>query len=164
MRCSRLAIGLVVVAVGACAPTVDGPVERQRAADRADAERLRAQLTALPGVARAEVIVQRPARDPLATVAPAPAAASLVIVVDDRADRANVETAARALSHAIVPVEPTVVVEVGVERPELAAVGPFRVVASSRGPLKAVLAGALAIIAALAGWIAWSYRRGNSAQ
>ena len=161
MRCIGLAIGL---AIAACAPRVDGPVEQQRRADLADAERLRTQLVALPGVAHAEVIVQRPARDPLATTAPLPPAASLVIVVDDRTDRARLAATARSLARAIVPAEPTVVVEVGVERPELAAVGPFRVVASSKGPLKAALAGALAMIAALAGWIAWSYRRGNSAQ
>ena len=147
------------VLVLACAPIVDGPVERQRALDESDAARLHAQVLALPGVARAEVVLTRPARDPLTTSSSAPAT-SLVIVVDDRADRAKIEASARALARAITPsVVPTIVVEVGVHRPTLATVGPFTVTQSSKGPLKAALAIALALIAALASWIAWMYRR-----
>jgi len=159
----RLVVMFALLA--ACAPTVEGPVERQAAVDRADSARLTAQLVALPGVVHAEVILHRPARDPLSLAAPAPGSSSLVIVVDDRADRTRIDTSARSLARAIAPaIEPTVVVEVGAHRADLATVGPFTVEAASRGPLKAALAVALALIAALAGWLAWTYRRGNSAQ
>lgn len=157
---------LVVVLVG-CAPSVDGPGEHQRAIDRADGERLTAQLAALPGVVRAEVMLHRAARDPLATAPASPAGASLVVIVDDQTDRAATTDAAHRLARAIAPdVEPTVLVEVGAIRPTLAKVGPFTVDATSRNPLRAVLGGALALIAGLAGWIAWRerQRRGNSAQ
>jgi len=159
----RLVVTLALLA--ACAPTVDGPVEKQAAVDRADSDRLTAQLVALPGVVRAEVILHRPARDPLSPAAPAAPSSSIVIIVDDRADRAHIDVSARALTRAIAPtIDPTVVVEVGAHRAELAKVGPFTVEAASRGPLKAALAIALVLIVALAGWIAWTYRRGNSAQ
>ena len=152
-------LAFAVLVLG-CAPSVDGPVDRQRAVDRDDATRLHAQVLALPGVARAEVVLTRPARDPLATTSPTSPTTSLVIVVDDRADRAKIEASARTLARAITPaVDPTIVVEVGVHRPALATVGPFTVAQSSKGPLKAALAIALALIAALAGWIAWTYRR-----
>ncbi|MEJ7600900.1 MAG: hypothetical protein WKG01_23545 [Kofleriaceae bacterium] len=159
----RIALGLAVLV--ACAPVVDGPAERQRALDRADATRLASQLEALPGVVRAEVVLRRPAADPLALAPPAPAGASLVIVIDDRADRAAIGTTARALVDTFAPeLEPTIVVEVGAIRPTLAKVGPFTVEARSRGPLRAVLAGAFVTIALLAGWIAWRQRRGSRAQ
>lgn len=151
---------LFVLALAACAPTVDGPAERQVAADRDDAARLTAQLGALPGVVRAEVILHRPARDPLSLAAPAAPTASLVIVVDDRADRPQIAASARTLVRAVAPAaEPAVVVEVGARRAELAKVGPFTVEAASRGGLRATLALALAAIAVLAGWLAWTYRR-----
>ena len=149
-------LGLIV----ACAPTIDGPVERQRAADTADGVQLTNQLAALPGVTHAEVMVRRPARDPLSTTAPASPTTSIVLIVDDRADRSKLETSSRVLARSLVPgVEPAIVVEVGVHRAELAKVGPFSVETSSKPALKATLAIALAIIAALAGWIAWLYRR-----
>jgi hypothetical protein len=162
-----LALGL---ALAACAPIVDGPAERQRALDREDGARLAAQLAALPGVVRAEAVVRRPARDLLAPGPAPPAAASLAITVDDQADRAAIERAARTLAGAIAPgAAPAIVVEVGAVRPRLARVGPFTVEAGSRAPLKAACAAALALIAALAGWIAWTarrpgQRRGSSAQ
>jgi hypothetical protein len=111
-------------------------------------------------------MLRRSVRDPLATTAPAPTSISIVVIVDDKADRAKLERLAGVLARAYVggEVTPTVVVEVGAKRAELARVGPFSVEASSKRPLKIVLAIALAMIAALAGWIAWSYRRGNSAQ
>lgn len=149
----------------ACAPAVDGPAEKQAATDHADEMRLTAQLVALPGVGGAEVVLRRAGRDPLAVAPPRPGTASLVLVVDDRADRTRLRTTARALSQALAPeLEPVIVVEVGVKRAELATVGPFTVEASSKPALKAVLALALAVIAALAAWIAWTQRRGNSAQ
>ena len=151
---------ILVGVLAACAPEVAGPVEQQATADRADSSRLTAQLAALPGVVRAEVILHRPARDPLSLAAPAPPASSIVVIVDDRADRPAIESSTRALTKALAPVvEPTVVVEVGATRAELAKVGPFTVEASSKGALKGTLAVALALIAALAGWIAWTYRR-----
>ncbi len=162
-------------ALGACAPVVDGPAERQRALDREDGARLGAQISVLPGVVRAEAVVRRPVADPLAprptpsAPAPAAAAASIAVVIDDRADRAAIAEAARTLARAIAPgAAPAIVVEVGAIRPRLARVGPFTVEAASRAPLRAALAAALALIAALAGWIAWTaarrQRRGSSAQ
>ena len=150
---------LLLAALGACAPTVDGPVAEQRLLDRADADRLAAQLAALPGVMRAEVMLRRPVVDPLATSPAPPAAASLVVIVDDKADRTRIEQAARALVKPLLDTEPTVIVEVGAHRPELANVGPFTVEASSKTALKATLALALVAIAALAGWIALRARR-----
>ena len=183
---TALALALPLAALGpACAPAVDGPAERQRALDREDGARLAAQLAALPGVVRAEAVIRRPARDPLAPAPAAPAAASLAILIDDRADRAAITSAAHTLSRAIAPeAAPAIVVEVGEVRPSLARVGPFTVEAASQAPLRAALAAALAVIAALAGWIGWTrlgrsrprrsaatappdrsgQRRGNSAQ
>lgn len=156
---------ILVASLAACAPAVDGPVEQQAAVDVRDTTRLTAQLAALPGVVRAEVILHRPARDPLSLTAPAPPTSSIVVIVDDRADRTRIDASARSLTRALAPtVEPTIVVEVGAHRAELATVGPFTVEASSKSALKGTLALALLLIAALAGWLAWTYRRGNSAQ
>jgi hypothetical protein len=155
---------LVVVVAAACAPAVDGPTERQRAGDRADAARLTAQLDALPGVVRAEVLLRRPVRDPLAPTLPPAAspACSIVVIVDDKADREAIARAARALALIAAPgLEPVLVVELGATRPELAKLGPFTVEASSRGPLRAAIGIALALILALASWIAWRERRGR---
>jgi len=179
-------VAAAAAALAACAPAVDGPAERQRALDREDGARLGAQLSVLPGVVHALAEVRRPVTDPLAPLdplaslaqplpapaaaaAPAPAAAAAIaIVVDDRADRAAIEAAARTLARALAPgAAPAIVVEVGAIRPRLAQVGPFTVEAASQTPLRAALAAALALIAALAGWIAWTarrQRRGNSAQ
>lgn len=169
----------LLAGLAACAPVVDGPAERQRALDREDGARLSAQLAALPGVARAEAIVRRAARDPLAArdsapaapaLAPTPAAptAAIVLIVDDRADRAALERAALSLARAVVPgAAPVLIIEVGVARPTLGRVGPFTVESGSTGPLRAALGAALALIAALAAWTAYAarrYRRGNSAQ
>jgi hypothetical protein len=163
VQISHVALAL---ALAACAPTVDGPAERQRALDREDGARLAAQISALPGVVRAEAVIRRAVRDPLGPraaapatpAAPAPAAAaSAVVAVDDRADRAAITEAARTLARALAPeAAPAIVVEVAAIRPRLAQVGPFTVEAASRGPLKAALAAALALIAALAGWIGWT--------
>jgi type III secretory pathway lipoprotein EscJ len=155
---------LVVVVLVACAPVVDGPAERQRAGDRDDAARLTAQLQALPGVVRAEVVVRRPIADPLATAPAAPGGLSIVAIVDDQADRAAIETHAKQLAAASAPgLAPTIVVEVGAIRPELAQVGPFTVEHKSKGPLKAILAIALALVVVLAGFIAISRTRTNRA-
>lgn len=152
-----------VVLVG-CAPSVDGPVERQRALDRADSAQLAAQLQALPGVQRSEVVLHRAARDPLA-LHDAVAGGSIVVVVDDRTDRAAMRETAGALARALAPeLEPTIVVAAGAPRVELAKVGPFEVASGSRAAVRATLLAALAVIAALAVWIARSYRRGKSAQ
>jgi hypothetical protein len=164
-----VAIALAIAAV-ACAPAVDGPAERQRALDREDGARIAAQLAMLPGVVRAEAQLRRAPRDPLAAgrarPAAAPAAASIVIVTDDRADRAAIAGAARAIARAIAPevAAPALVVEAAAIRPRLAKVGPFTVEAGSQVPLRAALAAALALIAALAAWIALGQRRGSSAQ
>lgn len=165
----RTSVGIVVaLALAACAPTVDGPLEHQRAIDREDGDRLAAQLAALPGAVTAHVTVHRAAHDPLGVTAPSVASASVLIIIDDRADRVAITADAATLVHATLPelAAPAILVEVGARRPALAKVGPFSVEQASRGPLRAALAAALAMIAALAAWIAWRerYRRGNSAQ
>jgi hypothetical protein len=153
---------LATVALAACAPTVDGPLETQRAVDRSDADRLSKQLEQLPGAVNAEVTLHRPFVDPLAPAAQAstPGGAAILIVVDDRADRAAIERAAATLARATAPEvgAPAIVVEVGATRPALAQVGPFTVEAGSRGRLVAALACAFAAVAALAGWVAWRER------
>ena len=155
---------LTAAALVGCAPSVDGPVERQRALDRADSAQLAAQLRALPGVENSEVVLHRAARDPLALQA-APAGGSIVVVVDDRTDRAAMRDTAGALARAIAPeLEPTIVVAAGAPRIELAKVGPFEVATGSRAAVRATLLGALAVIAVLAVWLARGYRRGKSAQ
>jgi hypothetical protein len=148
-----------LLTAAACAPAVDGPIEKQIALDRADSARLTAQLAALPGVVRAEVILHRPARDPLSVAPPAPGTSSIVLIVDDATDRGRTEASAISLSRALAPdIEPTLVVEVGATRAKLAKVGPFTVEAASKPALKGALAIALAVIALLAGWVAWSFR------
>jgi hypothetical protein len=160
----------LLVFLVACAPAVDGPLDRQRAADRDDADRLAVQLAALPGVVSAHATLHRPLRDPLTTRPPSPASGALLLITDDQADRTAIESDARRLLRATAPEipDPAIIVEVGGTRPDVAAVGPFRVLAGSRRALAATLVAALATIAALAGWIMWrerSYaRRGTSAQ
>ena len=135
----------------ACAPVVDGPAERARAADVVDGDRLGAALGALPGALSAHATLHHAFRDPL-TGASSPPSAAVLVVVDDRADRAATLDAATALVRATAPdiASPTVLVEVGAARPVLAAVGPFTVERRSRTALVATLAAALALIAALA--------------
>ena len=159
MRAAQLA-ALLALRVAACAPAVDGPAERQRALDRDDADRLAAQLAALPGAVRAEVVLHRGVVDPLAPAPSPPGAAAAVVVVDDRADRDAVAAAARRLVHAAAPelADASIAVELGATRPTLARVGPFIVDARSKAALVATLAAALALIAALAGWLAWRTR------
>lgn len=156
----RIAIAFLVGWFG-CAPTVDGPVERQRTADREDAAVLGAQLARLPGAASATATIQRPLADPLGTHAPRRASAAALVIVDDATDRAATVAAATTLVRAAAPeVEaPAVVVLVGAHRARLATVGPFVVDEGSAGALKAVLAIALVLIAGLATWIALRERR-----
>jgi len=144
-----------------CAPTVAGPAERQRTVDREDADRLAAQLQTLPGAVTASVTLHRSVEDPLAVAAPSPSSAAVLVIVDDRADRAATLRAATDLTRAAAPEieRPVILVEVGAIRPTLAKVGPFTVEAASRGPLRAALAIALLVVAALAGWIALRERR-----
>jgi len=159
-----LVLLVLLVSFGACAPVVEGPADRQRADDRSDGDRLARQLAALPGVERAEVVLRRPIVDPLSVAPAAPAGLSVVVIVDDRADRTAIARSARALATTVAPgTEPILVVDVGVARPELATVGPFVVDKASRTPLKIALALALAVIAALASWIAVRERRARAA-
>lgn|GEM_PF-2481163 len=155
------------LAISACAPPVDGPIDHQRTIDRDDGDRLAAQLAQLPGVVSASVVLHHAIRDPLALTPPAPATAAAVISVDDRADRDAIRGAAARLIHATVPeLTGAVPIEVNatVHRASIARVGPFSVEASSRTPLKATLALAFLAIAALAALLARRHRRGNSAQ
>jgi hypothetical protein len=151
-----------VIALAACAPSVGGVVEQQRALDRDDAAALSAQLAALPGAVRASVTLHRAVHDPL-DHRDAGASAAVLVVVDDRADRAAVTEAARRLVRGTAPdiPEPAIAIELGAVRPELARVGPFEVEASSKGPLRATLAALLVAVLALAGWIALRERRGQ---
>ena len=148
-----------MLACVACAPEIDGPVERQRAIDRDDSGRLAAQLAQLPGAVRAEVTLRRPIVDPLTEVATS-ASAAVLVVIDDKADAHAVQRSAIALVRGTAPEigEPAIVVEVGAVRPELATVGPFTVEARSKPRIVAAFAIALALVAALAGWIAWRER------
>lgn len=155
MRC-----WVVIAVIVGCAPAVDGPVERAHARDRVDEARLATQLSALPGVVRAEVMLRRAVRDPLGAANFPPPTATVVAIVDDRADRAEIRATARVLARAVAPeVEPVIVVEIGAIRPSLATLGPFTIEAGSRGPLRAALAIGLAMIVGLAGWIAVRERR-----
>jgi type III secretory pathway lipoprotein EscJ len=148
-------VALVIIALVACAPQIDGPVERQRAIDRHDADRLALQLATLPGAVRADVTLRRPVVDPL-TEAATPGSAAVVVVVDDRADRNSITRSALALVRGTAPEinEPSIVIELGAVRPRLASVGPFTVEASDKPRLVALLAFALALIVLLAGYIA----------
>lgn len=155
-------LGASIAVVVACAPVVDGPAARARGADRADEQRLAAQLLALPGAVRSEVMIRRPIRDPLDVAPPADAALSIVLVVDDHADRATTLIAAERLAAAAAPgIDPAIIVEVGAVRPQLASLGPFTVEASSRRPLKVALALVFGLVALLAGAIAWRTRPGS---
>lgn len=150
---------LLLLALIGCAPQIEGPIEHQRTADRADADLLSSQLAALPGAVRAEVTLHRPATDPL-TDAATPPSAAILVVVDDKADRRTITRSTIALVRGTAPEipEPEIVVEIGATRPVLASVGPFTVEAASKQRLVGALAAALSLIAALAGWIAWRER------
>lgn len=150
---------LVIVALVACAPSIDGPVERQRTIDREDSQRLAAQLAQLPGAVRADVTLHRPIVDPLTEVA-TPASAAILIVVDDKADRAAIERSARALARGTAPEisEPAIAIELGAVRPALATVGPFSVEARSKRRVVFAFAITLALVVMLAGYIAWRER------
>lgn len=154
-----IVVAVVAVAVAACAPVIDGPVEHQRAVDRDDATRLAAQLAQLPGAARADVTLRRPVVDPLSQTT-TPGSAAVLVVVDDVADRRAIQRSAIALVRGTAPEisEPAIVVELGAIRPRLARVGPFTVEAGSKGRVVAALAAAFGVIALLAGWLAWRER------
>jgi hypothetical protein len=149
---------VLAVVIAACAPTIDGPLDQQRARDSADAAALAAQLGRLPGALRAEVTLHRPMRDPLG--ASQPGSAAVVVVVDDRADTVAIDRSARVLLHGTAPelTDPQITIDVGATRPQLASVGPFTVEAASKPRLVGALALLLAVVAGLAGWIAWRER------
>jgi type III secretory pathway lipoprotein EscJ len=150
---------VVVLALTACAPAIDGPVEQQRTVDERDATRLATQLAQLPGAVRADVTLRRPIVDPL-TQAASPGSAAVLVVVDDAADVRAITRSAIALVRGTAPeiAEPAIVVELGATRPRLASIGPVTVEATSRSLVVGALAFAFAVIAALAGWIAWRER------
>lgn len=149
----------MVITLVACAPTIDGPIDHQRGLDRADADRLAAQLSALPGAVRADVTLRRPVVDPL-TEASTPPSAAIVVVVDDKADQRAIMRSAIALVRGTAPEipEPEIIVELGATRPTLASIGPFTVEARSKPKLVALLAVVFALVAGLAGWIAYRER------
>jgi hypothetical protein len=160
------------IASWGCAPAIEGPVERQRAIDRDDGDRLAAQLALLPGVVAANVVLHHAIRDPLGMAPPAATTFGAVITVDDQADAGAIRGATARLARAAVPelaAIPALAIEIDarVHRPTLAKVGPFWVEQSSRAPLRAALAVGCLAIAGLAGTLALRgrrHRRGNSAQ
>ncbi|HET7505339.1 MAG TPA: hypothetical protein VFK02_30175 [Kofleriaceae bacterium] len=168
------ALLIAAMVASGCAPTVDGPIERQRAIDREDGDRLAAQFLQLPGVVAASVVLHHAARDPLSAAPPSAATLSAVIATDDAADRSAIRDAALRLARAALPElasgAPVIEVHAAVHRPVLARVGPFWVEESSRGPLRAALALGCLAIAGLAGSLALRARRarrhlrGNSPQ
>jgi type III secretory pathway lipoprotein EscJ len=145
--------------LAACAPPIDGPLDHQRAVDRADADHLALQLVRLPGAVHADVTLHRPMIDPL-TEAVTPPSAAILVVIDDKADGRAIKRSAIALVRGTAPEisEPEIVVELGATRPALASVGPFTVESQSKTRLVGAFATAFALIAALAGWIAWRER------
>ena len=149
----------MIVLLVACAPQIDGPVERQRAIDRDDSTRLAAQLAQLPGAVRAEVTLRRPIVDPLTETA-TPASAAVLVVIDDKADARAIQRSAIALVRGTAPEisEPSIVVELGAVRPALASVGPFTVEAKSKPRIVAAFAIALGLVIALAAVVAWRER------
>ena len=158
------------IALAACAPIVDGPIEHQRAIDRDDGDRLAVMISQLPGVVHAEIALHHPARDPLALAPASPATFGAVITTDDRANPEALRPAIARLAHAALPelaADAPLAIELDarVHRPELAKVGPFAVEVSSRGPLRAALVIALlAIIALAVRTVRDRQRRGSSAQ
>lgn len=144
----------------ACAPTIEGPAERQRARDRDDADRLGVGLAQLPGAVRAEVWLRRGSVEPF-TGAASPTSVAALVVIDDHADRDVLAGHARNLVRAAVPevAAPAIVIARGAPRPRLAAVGPFTVEAGSRRRLVAAIAAAFAALAGLGAWVAWHERR-----
>jgi len=163
----------IAVAISACAPVVDGPVDHQHAIDRDEADRLAAQLAQLPGVVTAAVVLHHALRDPLAVTAPSPATFTAVIATDDRADAGALRAATARLAHATLPELPAdavlaIEVNARVHRPIVTKVGPFVVEESSRNALRATLAVGCLAIAGLAVAVAIGrgarQRRENSAQ
>jgi type III secretory pathway lipoprotein EscJ len=161
-----IVLALAVAGVACDRDLVPPPRAAHDARDDADARRIEVQLAAVPGIAAAHAIVRRPFRDPLVrtTTPPVPATASILIVVDPRADRAAVTATATDLATAALPdVAPAAIRQVVVPAAATAtlasaSVGPFDVAPGSRRPLIATLVVALVAILALAGWTAWRER------
>ena len=148
---------VLLVALGACAPSVDGPVAQQHTRDVRDGAALARQIAQLPGAVSAQASLVRPVRDPLGMEEPVlRAEATAIVLVDSATDRAATETAARALMLAMVPqlTAPRVIILATSPHIDYARVGPFAVAGESKLALKITLAFAFALIAALAGWIA----------
>ena len=142
----------LVIAIAACAPTVESRADHQRAIDREDSARLAALIETLPGVEHAQVELHRSVVDPF-TLHASPASAAIAIV----GDRASL-AAARDLVRAAAPDVPSPAIAFAAAPPRAE---PAR---EDRRPLAA----ALALLALAAGYIAWRERpytfRGSSAQ
>jgi hypothetical protein len=153
--------GVIAVAfLVACAPTVDGPAERARVADREDGARLTQALHDLPGVVAIHPELHHAIRDPF-TNSETRANALVLVLVDDQADKTSIRNTTARLVHAAMPevTSPEILIEVGEHRMTMARVGPFTVDARTKARLVGVLVTALATIAALAGYLAWRTRR-----
>lgn len=166
------AAALAISASAGCAPAIDGPIERQRAIDRDDGDRLAIELAQLPGVVTATVVLHHAMRDPLAVTPATAATFSAVITTDDQADLAAIRGATARLARAALPelaatAAPAIEINASVHRPIVAKVGPFWVEQASRTPLRAALALGCVMIAGLAGALALRarrHRRGNTPQ
>ena len=170
---SKRGLLAVTISLGTlgCAPVIDGPIDRQRAIDRDDGDRLAAQIARLPGVAAASVVLHRAMRDPLGAAPPVAPMLVAVITVDDRSDPEAIRAAATRVSRATLPELPpsdlAIEIAATVHRPIVARVGPFSVEESSRDALRATLALGCTAIAGLAAGLALRARRhrlGSSAQ
>lgn len=160
VTCVRAACAIAWLA--ACAPTVDGPIEHQRAIDRDDSTRLTAQLALIPGVVASQVVLHHAARDPLALAPAAPAVFSAVITTDDAAAPDALRAAAIRLARALAPeLGDAVAVEVVpvVHRPTVVRVGPFSVEDRSQRALRITLVIACLAIAGLAALLMRRSRR-----
>lgn len=165
-----LAIAAVVAlgAAGCDRDLVPSPRAQHDARQDADAGRLEAQLAAIPGVARARVVLHRPFVDPLAPPGTRVAAgsAAILLVPDATTAADTLDGSARRLARAALPDLAAAAITVEVVAPArapvtTAAVGPFEVAAHSQTALRATLALAFAAIAALAAVLAYRerYRR-----
>ncbi len=168
---AAISAALAISASAGCAPAIDGPIERQRAVDRDDGDRLAIQLAQLPGVVTATVVLHHAMRDPLAVTPAAAATFSAVITTDDQADPAAIRGATARLARAALPelaaTAPAIEINASVHRPSVAKLGPFWVEQASRTPLRAALALGCVMIAGLAGALALRarrHRRGNTPQ
>ncbi len=165
-RGARRALVLAsLMAVAGC--DVERSLPPVPAAARADdetrlAERLRAHVLAIPGVAGATVVVHLAVPDPFARVAAAgPARVAAVIATRSGADPRPLHDATVAAARTLAGPDAQLAVDVipPPTSPALTSVGPFEVTPRARVGLLVTLAAGLTTIAALAGALTWALGR-----